>query len=310
MGSSGTVRGTRAPRNRAFLALPAARACTRAILMAAITFLAATSCSHHSGASMTPDAAPTTTRTAPTAPSTAVAPGIPITPRTAITASGTTAESTAKAAGGPTATVPTTAPSAEFRTTSDSATTTGNSKSTGASPPSFFPVPSPTSDRTHMSPSTDAPAARGALTSAPPKGHSLSGSSRPVFINAADAVCETARVQLDALPQPIGPSELIATLNDQLRVQQDALNSLQSLPQPEGDRAEITARLLVPFRNAIAREKVLLPAIGGSIASTDAVKLATLHTEYDVAGHPRAAAAFVREYGMNSCEKFEYFRPQ
>jgi hypothetical protein len=132
--------------------------------------------------------------------------------------------------------------------------------------------------------------------------------ARAAFIAAADAVCGQAERALSAISAPSGPADLVDTLKAQLQVQQDALAALGQLSTPEADRTEITSRLLDPYRDAIARQQSLLPSIANVVASGDHVQLATMHTDYDSASHPASVATFVREYGFQTCQSFDYFR--
>lgn len=135
--------------------------------------------------------------------------------------------------------------------------------------------------------------------------------ARAGYITAADAACDTAGHQLGAVTPANGPTELVATLKSQLQVQQDLLTTLSQLTPPAADGAEITARLIDPFQQAIAGQQALLPAIESAVsAAGDTVQLASLHTDYDTAGHPQSVAVFVRDYGFHTCQSFDYFRGQ
>jgi hypothetical protein len=134
------------------------------------------------------------------------------------------------------------------------------------------------------------------------------GADRAAFIRDADAACATATQQLNAVPAPSGPSELVRFLRAQLSVQQDLLAQLQRLSPPTGDRAQIEAAFLQPYRQAIARQQQLLPGVAQAVAAGDHVQLANLHTEFDTASHPRSLAAFVHGYGFHACQTFDYFR--
>ena len=134
--------------------------------------------------------------------------------------------------------------------------------------------------------------------------------SRAAFITAADTVCGQAEAALAAIAAPIGPADLVDTLKAQLQVQQDTLTELRELSPPEADRTEITTRFLDPYRDAIARQQTLIPAIADVVSSGDHIQLATMHTDYDLAGHPPSVATFVRDYGFHICPSFDYFRTQ
>jgi hypothetical protein len=128
------------------------------------------------------------------------------------------------------------------------------------------------------------------------------------FITAADATCAAAERQLKALPQPSGPSELVASLRAQLAVQQNILASLRRLSPAASVRAVVSAALLAPYQQAIARQQQLLPDIARAVASGDHVQLASLHTAFDTAGHPPSVITFVNSYGFTACRSFDYFR--
>jgi len=186
--------------------------------------------------------------------------------------------------------------------------TTGTASS-ASSPASLHSTAGPTNATGTPIENSPSPSPSESVAPAPPPESQTSGAdSRAAFISAADAVCGQAEHALGDIAAPSGPADLVDTLKAQLQVQQDAFTALQQLSPPEADRAEITTRLLDPYRGAIARQQTLLPTIANVVASGDHVQLATMHTDYDSASHPASVAAFVREYGFQACQSFDYFR--
>lgn len=193
--------------------------------------------------------------------------------------------------------------------TSTGAATTSPQPSSpvAASPSPTLATPTPTGPAGNGSTAEPTPAGSTA-TAAPTNSEPTDTDIRSAFITAADAVCADAQHQLDAIPAPTGPTELADTLTADLQVEQNTLTKLQTLSPPEEDRAEITARLLNPYQQAIVSQQSLLPVLQKVIASGDTVQLANMHTEYDTTSHPQAVADFVRDYGFQACQMFDYFR--
>jgi hypothetical protein len=128
------------------------------------------------------------------------------------------------------------------------------------------------------------------------------------YVRSADAVCASGRQRLTALPLPTGPSELVASLRARLLVAQAVLADLERLLPPQQDRTSVTGLLLWPYRAAITNQQQLIPKVAAAVASGDHVMLANMENDYETAGHPSSAAAFVRSYGLQSCQRYDYFR--
>lgn len=132
--------------------------------------------------------------------------------------------------------------------------------------------------------------------------------ARRSFVVGADAVCETANRELAAIPPPTGPKDLPATLEQQLAVQQHLLDGLRRIEPARADRALVALDVVGPLERSLAAQRKLLPQVGATVASHDDVALAALHQQFDQVSHPPVVATFVHDFGLRTCESFEYFR--
>jgi hypothetical protein len=163
--------------------------------------------------------------------------------------------------------------------------------------------------RTHTTPQTSTtPTQASSQPSSSTSAQSSVPTTKAGYVRSADDVCASGQQRLTALPLPTGPSELVASLRARLQVAQAVLADLERLTPPEQDRASLSALLLSPYRAAITRQQQLIPNVAAAVASGDHVMLANMENDYETAGHPSSAAAFVRSYGLQSCQGYDYFR--
>lgn len=114
------------------------------------------------------------------------------------------------------------------------------------------------------------------------------------YLVQANAACRLMNQRIEALPDPEGPQDLLALLQENRAIIQSTLDELRALPQPEG-QAGILENLfgMVDDILALADEQIALVE-SGDIAAADALN-AQITAVAD-----RANAAFI-DYGMDVC---------
>ena len=120
---------------------------------------------------------------------------------------------------------------------------------------------------------------------------------KAAYVEQANAVCEDARSEFEALKVPTTPEGFAPYAAQLVAVVEKAQTELEALTPPEDDRQELEERVLTPFGELVEEGKQFADQVRE--AGGDQAKLLALLSQ-----RPSAEGIdteFLREYGAETC---------